>query len=197
MPSDLTVPARVRASDELRQAALEQFAAVGFAGTSLQQIADHAGYAKSSVLYHYGSKEALLEAAVEPTLVELEALVAELAGGGRAAAAQASFAERFVDFLLGHRLAVYVFVNHAQAMQGLPIAERASTAIRALADEICADDAPVVEQMRFGVALAGAAYVLVAGATFLGEPLPDADEASVRDALVTVLLELLSPVSGR
>ena len=47
-------------SDELRTIALTEFANAGYAGTSLQRIADVAGVSKSAVLYHYASKEALL-----------------------------------------------------------------------------------------------------------------------------------------
>lgn len=196
MPSDAPAPSRVRASDELREVALQQFATVGFAATSLQQIADHAGYSKSSVLYHYASKEALLESAIGPAIDALEGLLGDFVAGGRSTEARAVFIERFVDFLLGNRLAVHTFVNQGQSLRGIPVIERANTAIRGLADSICEADAPLSEQMRFGVALAGAAYTLVAGATFLEEGQQHAD-ADVRAALVAVLSELLIPADGR
>ncbi|MFB6609493.1 TetR/AcrR family transcriptional regulator [Agromyces sp. NPDC056379] len=197
MPTDASMPSRVRASDELRQVALEQFATVGFAASSLQQIADHAGYSKSSVLYHYASKEALLEAAIGPAIDLLEALLGDFVAGGRSAAARAVFIESFVDFLLGNRLAVHTFVNQGQSLRGLPVIERANTAIRGLADSICADDASLAEQMRFGVALAGATYTLVAGATFLEDDEQQFADADVRDALISVLSELLLTADGR
>ncbi|AWB96894.1 TetR family transcriptional regulator [Agromyces badenianii] len=190
------MPSRVRASDELRQAALEQFATVGFAASSLQQIADHAGYSKSSVLYHYASKEALLEAAIGPAIDLLETLLGDFVAGGRTGAARATFIESFVDFLLGNRLAVHTFVNQGQSLRGLPVIERANTAIRGLADSICDDDAPLAEQMRFGVALAGATYTLVAGATFLDDEQKVAD-GDVREALISVLSELLLTADSR
>lgn len=55
--------------------ALEQFATVGFTGASLQQIADIAGYSKSSVLCHIASKEALLEAVLTPAIDRLEEIL--------------------------------------------------------------------------------------------------------------------------
>lgn len=196
MSTDAPAPSRVRASDELRQVALEQFSTVGFAATSLQQIADQAGYSKSSVLYHYASKEALLESAIGPAIDALEELLGDFVASGRSTEARAVFIERFVDFLLGNRLAVHTFVNQGQSLRGIPVIERANTAIRGLADSICEADAPLGEQMRFGVALAGAAYTLVAGATFLEEGQQHAD-ADVRAALVAVLSELLIPADGR
>lgn len=196
MPTEAPTPSRVRASEELRQVALEQFSTVGFAASSLQQIADHAGYSKSSVLYHYSSKETLLEAAIGPAIDAMEQLLGDFVAGGRSADARAVFIERFVDFLLGNRLAVHTFVNQGQSLRGIPVIERANTAIRALADSICEPDAPVSEHMRFGVALAGATYTLVAGATFLEGDRQVAD-TDVRDALIAVLSELLLPADGR
>ena len=196
MPTDAHTPTRVRASDELRQAALEQFSTVGFAASSLQQIADHAGYSKSSVLYHYSSKEALLEAAIGPAIDAMEELLGDFVESGRSAEARAIFIERFVDFLLGNRLAVHTFVNQGQSLRGIPVIERANVAIRGIADSICADDAPVVENIRFGVALAGAAYTLVAGTTFLDDD-RRFEDVEVRGALITVLSELLLPADGR
>ncbi|MDF2573872.1 MAG: TetR family transcriptional regulator [Agromyces sp.] len=197
MPADAPTPSRVRASDELRQVALEQFSTIGFAASSLQHIADHAGYSKSSVLYHYSSKEALLEAAIEPAIDAMEELLGDFVASGRSVAARAEFIERFVDFLLGHRLAVHTFVNQGQSLRGIPVIERANAAIRALADSICEADAPLSEQLRFGVALGGAAYTLVAGATFVEADQRIATDADTRTALISVLSELLIPADGR
>ena len=198
MPTDAQTHARVHASEELRQVALEQFSTVGFAASSLQQIADHAGYSKSSVLYHYASKEALLEAAIGPAIDAMEALVAEFIAGGRSDTARTVFIERFVDFLLGNRLAVHTFVNQAQSLRGIPVIERAVVAIRALAESMSEADAPLSEHLRFGIALGGAVYTLVADATFLDEghrTVVDGDE--IRTALIAVLSELLLPADGR
>lgn len=196
MPTDPQTGSRVRAADELKQVALEQFATVGFAASSLQQIADHAGYSKSSVLYHYASKEALLEAAIGPAIDLLERLLRDFVDAGRTLDARRVFIREFVDFLLGNRLAVHTFVNQGQFLREIPVIERANSAIRGLADSICDPGAPLAEQMRFGVALAGAAYALVADETIIGddERLPDAE---VREALITVLSELLLPADGR
>lgn len=201
MPIDPTVHSRARASDELLQVALTQFATAGFTATSLQQIADEAGYSKSSVLYHYASKEALLEAAITPTIERLEVLVGEFAESRRSEAARGAFIERFVDLLLGERLAVHLFVSQGYSLGGIPIVERGNAAIRVLADAICAD-ASLVEQMRFGVALAGATYVLVAGATFfdeetMAELTNTHSDDEMREALVEVVSELLLPADGR
>lgn len=191
MPTDPQSTSRVRAADELKQVALLQFATVGFAGTSLQHIADHAGYSKSSVLYHYASKEALLEAAIEPAISQFEAVLDDFLvghGSGR----RRELVDRIVDLLLVHREAVHVFLIQGPSLSELPIIARANTAIRRLAAAIGQERESVVDQVRFGIGLGGAAFLLTAARSFTDEDtLPTDDE--LRSALHTVLRELLAP----
>ena len=198
MPTDAisTATARARASDELREVALEHFATVGFGASSLQQIADHAGYSKSSVLYHFASKEALLEAAIGPSIDALEELLEGFIEFRRAPQTRAEFIERFVDFLLQNRLAVHTFVNQGLSLRGIPVIDRATSAVNRLADSICEEEASAVEQLRFGVALGGAAFVLAVGNAYGGD-IPELPEDEVRSALVAVLSELLLPADSR
>jgi AcrR family transcriptional regulator len=191
MPTDTQPTTRVRAADELKQVALEQFATVGFAGTSLQHIADHAGYSKSSVLYHYASKEALLEAAIEPAISEFETVLDEfLSSADRAR--RARLVDRVVDMLLEHREAVHVFLIQGPSLSELPIIARANASVRRLAVAIGEERESVTDQVRFGIALGGAAFLLTAGRTFADEDTLPADD-ELRDALHTVLGELLAP----
>jgi AcrR family transcriptional regulator len=55
--------------------ALRLFTQHSFAGTSLQMIADELGVTKAAVYHHFHTREELLEAVVEPVLVELRAIV--------------------------------------------------------------------------------------------------------------------------
>ncbi|HEU0183435.1 MAG TPA: TetR/AcrR family transcriptional regulator [Agromyces mariniharenae] len=191
MPTDTQPTTRVRAADELKQVALEQFATVGFAGTSLQHIADHAGYSKSSVLYHYASKEALLEAAIEPAISEFETVLDEFLSS-RDRGRRARLVDRVVDMLLEHREAVHVFLIQGPSLSDLPIIARANASVRRLAAAIGEERESVTDQVRFGIALGGAAFLLTAGRTFADEDTLPADD-EVRDALHTVLGELLAP----
>lgn len=184
---------RSKASDELRQIALEHFATLGFTGASLQQIADEAGYSKSSVLYHYANKEALLEAAIGPAIDRLGALLRRFTERGSSLEARRAFVEEFIDFLLDHRLEVYTFINQGHSLRGIPVIDRANAFIVELSDTVCDSHASTEDKMRFGIALGGAAYSLVAGMAFLdGEPLGPVDE--VRTALIRLVSELLAPV---
>ncbi|WP_353810259.1 TetR/AcrR family transcriptional regulator [Agromyces sp. SYSU T00194] len=192
-----TTPAgRTRPSDELRLAALRHFAASGFGGASLQQIADDAGYAKSSVLYHFGSKEALLEAAVAPALEALDSVVGELEASDLDADAWVRFRERFIDVLLAHRLELFTFINHRTSLVGIPLCDRTDAVIRRLTDLIFAQRPNAEDRLRFGIALGGAAYALASGMTYRGET-EFAQDDVVRPALNRIVGELLQPVTAQ
>lgn len=195
----MTEPAvvRVPAREELRQVALELFATDGYAATSLQLIADRAGYAKSNVLYHFRSKEAVLDAAIGPAVDAIDRLVDEFVESGQSDAARGAFIGRFVDVLFEHRLAISVFVNQGLLLRDTPVIDRANEVITRLAAAVIDEQATVAEQMRFGVALAGAAYTLVAGQTFFQERIEDADVDEARAGLIGVVTELLQPGTER
>ncbi|WP_210480717.1 TetR/AcrR family transcriptional regulator [Naasia sp. SYSU D00948] len=182
----MTVPSSALA---LQRIALEQFATAGFGGTSLGSIAQAAGLSKSSVLYHYESKEALLAAAVQPAVDALGALVAGYPGDGNPDEHD-RFVERFIDYLFAHRLAVHLFMNQGRFLQHIEPVATADALLQRFAEAI-ADRIPGVEdRIRFGVALAGAAYSLVAAANWSSEELADTDD--VRDALLRTVSSLLS-----
>ena len=184
---------RSQTGADLRQIALTQFASVGFAATSLQNIADIAGFSKSSVLYHFASKEALLEQVLTPAIDQLEVVLDRFVSEPETIASRERFVDDFIDFLLEFRLELHTFINQAQSLRGIAIIDRAGLLIVRLAASICHDDASSEDRLRFGFALGGAAYSLVAGMTFLGEDtVPDDD---LRPALRTVMTELLAPVS--
>src|SRR3954468_15556257 len=141
-------------------AALRQFAAVGFEGASLQRIAADAGLSKSSVLYHFSSKEALLEAALRPAVDDLRLLVAAAAPLD-ADTDRLDFLGRFVDYLFAHRLEIAVIVNHGRPLSAIPVVAEADDLVAALAARLQPAVAGDRNAVRFGVALAGAAFMLV------------------------------------
>jgi TetR/AcrR family transcriptional regulator len=188
-----SAPPRLNTGDELKAIALEQFASVGFAGTSLQQIADAAGFSKSSVLYHFASKEALLQDVITPAIDRFEVVLDTFAGSGGTAEARARFVDDFIDFLLRYRLEVHTFINQGQSLRGIPVIDRAGRLIVRLSETLCDENASTEDRLRLGIALGGAAYTLVAGATFLDDEIAPADE--IRSALQTVVTELLVPVA--
>jgi len=179
--------------DELRDIALAEFASAGYAATSLQRIADLAGISKASVLYHYEAKEHLLEAAIAPTLDELDALVATAEDAEYSIDNREAFVLRFVDFLLGHRQQVHLIINQQATIVDTPVIDRAQALMSRLASFFHSRGASTAEKLRLGVAFGGAAYSLAA-AKALGIEEPPVEE--VREALVAVMLDLLLPTDA-
>ena len=180
-------------ASDLRTIALTEFAAAGYAGTSIARIAELAGLSKSSVLYHYASKEALLEAALAPAIERLGAILTPLAPHPLQPTLLPSFIEEFVDFLLDHRLEVHTFINQGASLAEVPVIARAAAQIVTLGEYFSATLADTEQKMRFGIALGGAAYTLCTEG-MLGEAVAPRDET--RAALITIMTELLTPVTG-
>ncbi len=178
-------------ASELRDAALQEFASAGYLGTSIQAIAARAGVSKASVLYHYASKEALLDAALTPAIERIAAILprtAQLAGGEEE---RRAFLAEFVDVLLEHRLAAQIFITQSGALVDLPVVARAQHIIRQIAE--ARPQQSVDDQVRFAVALGGAAYLLAQIADYAPDAAPD--DAQLRDSLIRILGELLAPVT--
>ncbi|MBG6056176.1 AcrR family transcriptional regulator [Salinibacterium sp. CAN_S4] len=178
--------------EELRVIALAEFTSAGYSATSLQRIAELAGVSKSSVLYHFASKEHLLEAAISPAIDQMEMVLAPLETIGNLDDRQ-RFLEDFVDFLLMYRLEVNMFINQGPSLVDVPVIERASALVVRLAQFFSDNSQSLEENMRFGIALGGAAYMLCTASTY-GLEFP-ADET--RAALISIMSELLVPISAR
>lgn len=178
-------------AEDLRSIALNEFATAGYAGTSLHRIADLAGLSKSSVLYHYASKDALLEAAVAPAIEQMNQILETMATRPVTRASRNEFIAEFVDFLLDHRLEVHLFINQGPSLVDVPVVDRANELVRRLAEFFASTALTTEHRMRFGVALGGAAYMLV---TQQAMGLDSAPRDETRAALLTILGELLAPV---
>lgn len=178
-------------AEDLRAIALTEFATAGYLGTSLHRIAELAGLSKSSVLYHYASKEELLGAAIGPAVDRMEEILATLAAGPLTRARRRAFIVEFVDFLLEHRLEVHMFINQGPSLEDVPVFERANDLVKRLAQYFSTATTSTEDRMRFGVALGGAAYMLVASQSFEMEPSPLEE---TRAALINIVTELLAPV---
>ncbi len=178
-------------AEDLRTIALEEFATAGYAGTSLHRIADIAGLSKSSVLYHYASKDALLEAAVAPAIERLSEILITMSTRPITKASRKAFIADFVDFLLEHRLEVHLFINQGRSLVDVAVVDRANELVERLAEFFASTTMTAEHRMRFGIALGGAAFLLVSPQS---KELENAPYGETRAALITILSELLAPV---
>jgi TetR/AcrR family transcriptional regulator len=179
---------------EILTIALAEFATAGYSATSIQRIAESAGLSKSSVLYHYASKEALLEVAISPALERMGAILDRTQASTFSDENRDAFIVEFVDFLLEHRLEVHLFINQGTSLDDVPVIARANQLVYRLRDYFCPPDATTEDRMRFAMALGGAAFTLVTRETY-GQAELQTDE--VKAALVTIVTELLTPVTVR
>jgi AcrR family transcriptional regulator len=97
--------------------AIESLAQEGYVGASLATVARRAGVSKGVILYHFRSKDALVETAVEEIFRELvEFIVPRMQAQQNARARLKAFIQSQLTFLEQHRshlLAVsYILVNH-------------------------------------------------------------------------------------
>jgi AcrR family transcriptional regulator len=97
----------------LLQAAEEEFGRAGFSAARLEDIAHTAQIQRSSLLYHFASKEELYEAVVRSAFGQLESMLVE------GIAAQGSFEER-LDLVLENFLA---FLDKRPSLAALMLRE--------------------------------------------------------------------------
>ena len=89
-PNPAPAPRRVRgvsknpveARRKLIEAAITLFAHKGFAATSTEEVAEHAGYGQATVFFHFKTKAGLLEACFESTLARARAALAPAGQSG-------------------------------------------------------------------------------------------------------------------
>lgn len=104
---------------DILDSAVRLFAAHGFRGTSLQDIATDAGCSKASLLYHFTNKDAILTELLAPVGPEFAALEERIAGLDGEEAARAAVAG-LVDLSLRFRLQVKILLQDVDALINRP-----------------------------------------------------------------------------
>jgi AcrR family transcriptional regulator len=140
---------RTRDAERTREAILvaaeECFARLGFEGTSLQQIAEAAGVARSTPVYFFGCKEALYDAvlvrAVARAQESMARAYAEGDGDRSAEDAVESYVGAFLDFL-GHDQNFLRLIQREALGDGSRLAEFFSRSV----DEALAAVGPAAEK---------------------------------------------------
>lgn len=177
--------------DPILASARELFASQGIAATTIQDIADHCGSSKANVLYHFHSKDQLVDDALSPALEAMDQLLQSASGLELAESDQRQgFLETFVNFLLEHRLAIHIVVSHPYQASTIRSLGRARELMEAMALFVSDRSASEDERLRFGVAVSGATYALVSGDVLGVTRLTDEE---LRPRLLDVLNRMLTP----
>lgn len=181
-------PRKRRTAEEARTAILDaaerSLVAAGPAGIRLQDVAAEVGVSHPTVLHHFGSREALLEAVVERAQRSLHAdlvgaLRAAPEGEGQVAALLEGVAKALRDGGHGRALLWMVLSGHTRLLESLRMHEVAQVVHELRVERRRGHKgAPVYEDTLFTVALAGLA--LVAQSVLGGELLAQQDEESRR-----------------
>lgn len=181
-----------RSAEEAREAILDaagpRLAEVGPAGIRLQDVARDVGVSHPTVLHHFGSREALVEAVVERSIRRLERdLVREIAKIPVSAGSLASLLETVAHVLgpEGHARVVAWLALEGRHQPGPTAFDAVSRAAHVLRTERWAERgevAPPFEDTYFAVLLGGLALFgdAVAGGLLRGEDDPAALDVSRR-----------------
>jgi AcrR family transcriptional regulator len=174
-----------RTRQQILQTAQRLFAELGYDATSLQMIADEMGLTKAAVYYHFRAKSEILQAAMQPGIERLEALLDEAAAIRGRRARMEYLVSGFVDFLVQNR--------HYAAM--------AATDPAARRDKL--DESATLRQrgltLLFGDNPTGAQRLAASASFFIPECLPDLvdlTDEELREVLQTMVLHMLRVPSG-
>jgi AcrR family transcriptional regulator len=172
-------------------AALDLFAAHGVSGTSLQMIADATGVTKAAVYHQFRTKEAIVVAAVDLELAELEPALEAAETNGDDLAARAALLGQVVDLAIGRRRFVSTLQHDPVIVRRLGEHEQFQRFMSRLFAALLGGDTDAMARVRVAMiasAIGGAvAHPLVAGL----------DTRTLRNALVRLSLDLLDPEAAR
>jgi AcrR family transcriptional regulator len=153
--------ARTRTRDEILTEATRLFAAVGFKGTSLNDIAVAVGCSKATLLYHFESKDAIFLALAEPAARRLVVLGDRLAGLHDARAAQEAAIDGFVDLVLEFRQEIALIYDQIPQLLERPAFAHLQPATTRLVEAFAGRTDDPVHYLAASVVLSGICAVVI------------------------------------
>ena len=114
--SDLTT------HDRILEASLARFVVAGYRGTSVREIADDVGVTQPALYYHFGSKDGILAALIEPLLAAGDELLDSIDGlrGPHDDVVRIALSG-YYDVIVEH-LGVFLFVESDRSVRSHPVA---------------------------------------------------------------------------
>lgn len=171
--------------------AAEVFARHGYAGTSVQQVADAVGYSKTGLLRRFASKQALYDAVLAHVEEHLDLLDQHAADSGQD---QAAVVRAASSVAFDHPGAVLLMLEVLRAATDLPHAERLEAFMHRFIEDLTVDLTDPRDRVRAVLALQ-----LVANAALLTiPPAPafDLSTAQLHDLTVELACTVLGAPSG-
>ncbi len=134
---DSATKAKPLSRDAILDCAEELFASRGYAAIGIAEVAEGAGFSKSSLFHHFPSKAQLYTSVMARILTHLEdALTKSLAEGGRPTERLDRWIDTLIDVLADNPnypgLLLRVLVDDSELPSGLPDGKVANDAIRRL-----------------------------------------------------------------
>lgn len=149
-----TPPAEPR--ERILKYALTEFASRGYEAASLARIAELADATKQNLLYHFGTKGALLHAVLEPVLAQVAEVTEEL----RDPESTIDPALAVIDVLLDNRTAAELVLFHLSTLPDKTITASVLDLFELVAARLAPGDPTA--PLRTIIALTGMAYAIAA-----------------------------------
>ena len=177
MRTTMTPASRRDTRIRILDAALDLFVEHGFAGATLQQIADRLGFTKAALYYHFKSKDDLLAALITPAMAELDALLARYEVAPDTPARRRDFMREYLDFLLANRRLIAYTVRDLPTLLAHPsLATGWTERGQRLSTILAGEDPDFDAQVRFTMVVRGFAAAIA--------QFPEVDADDLRDALM-------------
>ena len=170
-----------RTRQQILETAQRLFTELGYDATSLQMIADEMGLTKAAVYYHFRAKNEILQAAMQPGIERLEALLDDAAAIRGRRARLEFLVNEFIDFLVQNRHYAVMAATDPAARRDQRDAESAALRQRGLT-------------LLYGDNPTGAQRLAASAVFFIPDCLPDLvdlTDEELREALQTMVLHML------
>lgn len=161
-PTDVAGATRER----LLEAAVRLITHHGFAGTSLQMIADELGFTKAAIYYHFRTREQLLSAVVEPFLARMREVIEDAELQRTAAARADQMVCGYAELAVRNRALVSALANDPsvnEALRNRPEWDGVINRQMALLADVDPGPAGTVKAAMVFAGIAGAAGVAAEG----------------------------------
>jgi AcrR family transcriptional regulator len=181
---------RTDTRDRILAVALRLFATQGYANSSLREIADELGVTKAALYFHYKTKEDILSGILLDHRDNINAILDEAAPRASTPEGREELLRRMAEYQAtrSRHLMTLIRENFTE-IANLPFGLEMKAAHHRLVDVLAGPDATLVDRVR-----ARTAFIAIQSAGMAAE-VEGADEAEMREAALTVALEVVRGIS--